>query len=213
MRKQLETLRSRTMYMSVREKVTYILTYYWYHILGLVLLVCTPFFLAAHVADAMERTEFTCVLVNQAIDYDRDDVLAAQFAAVLGVKESLIVIDSDYNISYGDVQLEGINESSYEKFFIKWGNKELDAVILPVSFYEYCKEMGGTYRDLGEFETGSLPLYEDEGVATGILIEQTGLQKYITNETGEELLLVFPESGERKGACQSFLEFVEGLGG
>ena len=65
------------------------------------------------------------------------------FSKASGIDVNRMDINSDYNISYGDMHLEGINESSYEKFFLKWQNGELDAVILPESFYEYCKELGG----------------------------------------------------------------------
>ncbi|MCD8012808.1 MAG: hypothetical protein LUG99_06490 [Lachnospiraceae bacterium] len=201
-------IRLRTADMTGKEKVSYIANYYWYHILGLAALVFFPVFLAVHVAGAAEKTEFTCVLVNQAIDYERDNSLGESLADWLGLKASLVDVDSNYNISYGDIQLTGINESSYEKFFFKWNNNELDAVILPESFYEYCKELGGTFRNLEEFDTGTLPLYENDGAAAGVLIEGSGLQSMLPNETGEELILVFPESADRADYCQEFLDFI-----
>ncbi|MCD7957077.1 MAG: hypothetical protein LUG93_15275 [Lachnospiraceae bacterium] len=209
MREQIKIIRQRMSCMTAGERVSYIITYYWYHILGMAALLFLPVFLAVHVAGAMERTEFTCVLVNQAIDYERDDELGERLADWLGLKASLVEVDSDYNISYGDVQLDGVNESSYEKFFFKWNNKELDAVILPESFYEYCKELGGSFRDLQEFETGDLPLYEDSGTIVGVRIEETGLLNDLSNETGEVLLLVFPESADRMEYCQSFLDYIQ----
>lgn len=204
-------IRIKTTGMCRKEKLSYILTYYWYHILGLIAAVGLPVFVAAHVTSGMERPEFTCVLVNQAIDSARDAEIGWDIAGALGVETGRIVVDSDYNISYGDVKLTGANESSYEKFFFKWRNKELDAVILPESFYRYCQELGGAWLDLGRFDTGALPLYEDQGVYTAVAVEETGLGDYLSNETGERLLLAFPESGSHTGACQTFLDLIGGL--
>lgn len=196
--------------MNSRDKWAYILTYYWYHLLGIFAFIFLTIFLIVHFAFGMEKPAFTCVLVNQDINHSRDEEIAEALAEETQSDVDDIVIDSDFNISYGDVQLTGANESSYEKFFLKWRNKELDAVILPESFYQYCKEMGGSYVNLDEMDTGSLPLYTDQesGLHTAVLVEQTWLKSSLVNDTDEKLLLVFTEDGENRDMCQKFLTFL-----
>ena len=207
--KCISDIRTKTAKMNRGESIAYVITYYWYHILLTVAFVGLFLFLIIHFAFGNRKPVFTCVLVNQEINYSRDGELENAFADFAEAKANRIDIDSNYNMSYGDVKLEGVNESSYEKFFFKWRNKELDAVILPESFYRFCKEMGGEYRGLDELDTGDLPLYEDGGEHTGILIDETGFgEKWITNETGEKLLLVFPGDGKHEEMCQKFLDFV-----
>lgn len=196
--------------MNFRERCEYVITYYWYHLLGIFTFIFLTVFLIVHFAFGMDKPVFTCVLVNQDINHSRDEKIAEAFAEETESDADEIVIDSDFNISYGDVQLTGENESSYEKFFLKWRYKELDAVILPESFYNYCKEMGGSYVNLDEMDTGSLPLYtdQDSGIHTAVLVEQTWLKSDLVNETGEKLLLVLTEDGENKEMCQEFLTFL-----
>lgn len=202
-------IKTKTAGMSRGESFAYVMTYYWYHILGMAALVGLLFFLIIHFAFGNKKPVFTCVLVNQEINYSRDSELADAFAGFAEVKSDRIDIDSNYNMSYGNVKLEGVNESSYEKFFFKWRNQELDAVILPESFYKFCKEMGGEYLNLDDLDTGELPLYEDGGKHTGILIDETEFgKKWITNETGEKLLLVFPSDGKHEEMCRKFVEYM-----
>ncbi|MDO4296932.1 MAG: hypothetical protein Q4C59_00465 [Lachnospiraceae bacterium] len=211
MKNYIEEIHRNTSGMSGKDKRNYILTYYWYHILGIAAAVSLILFLPVHVLFGMEKPEFTCVLVNQKIDYGRDREIGQAFADFTGKAPDRIEVDSDYYLSYGSVKLEGINESSYEKFFFRWRNQELDAVIMPESFYEYCKTLGGGYLDLGNFETGDLPLYEDGETFTAVRVEETGMKEYLLNETGERLLLVFPDNGRNQTECQEFLRFMDEL--
>ncbi|MDO4340074.1 MAG: hypothetical protein Q4C91_18615 [Eubacteriales bacterium] len=213
MKNYVKEIQTKTAGMSKGDKISYIITYYWYHILGLLAGIGLVVFLIIHsiaVLTGAEHADFTCILVNQKIDDQRDNEIRQSFAASAGIDEKKIVVDSDYNISYGETKLEGVNESSYEKFFFKWRNEELDAVILQESFYEYIKELGGAYRDLDEFETGDLELYEDQGVHTAVLIEKTRIDDYLINETGEQLFLVFPQNGQHPSLCQAFLNYING---
>ena len=202
-------IQTKTAKMTKGEAFAYVMTYYWYHILGIVAVIGIVIFLPVHFIFGNKKPVFTCVMVNQEISYTRDASLAEAFAAFAGVQSDRINIDSDFNLSYGDVKLDDVNESSYEKFFFKWRNQELDAVIMPESFYEFCKEMGGEYVYLDDLETGDLPLYEDGGEHTGILIDETTFgEKWITNETDEKRLLVFPVEGKHQEMCQKFIEFL-----
>lgn len=211
MKNYVKEIRQKTSGMSGKDKWSYIFTYYWYHILGLAASVGLVLFLAVHILTGMKHPEFTCVLVNQAIDYERDAAMEEAFAAFTEVQSDKIEMDSDYNLSYGSVKLQGVNESSYEKFFFRWRNHEFDAVIMPESFYGYCKSVGGDYQDMNDFETGELPLYEDGGMYTAVRIEETKMKEYLPNETGERLLLVFPDGSRHRERCQDFLDFINEL--
>ena len=95
------------------------------------------------------------MIVNQRVDYERDERLASAFAEASGIAEEGILVDSDYVFSYEGVQLEAANESSYEKFFFHWGSGELDAVLMPESFYRYCKKLEYSFGDLRELWPGN----------------------------------------------------------
>ena len=203
----LQDIRGKTAGMAKQDKWSYILTYYWHYFLGVFAALFLLGFLIVHFGFGEERPAFTCVLVNQEINAKRDRALAEQFADQVNLDADRIVFDSDYNLSYGDVHLEGINESSFEKFFLKWQNDELDAVILPESFYEYCKEAGGSFLNLEQWDAGELPFYQDteSGETTAVLVEQTELSSYIKNETGERLLLAFPSNGQHEDLCRELV--------
>ena len=181
MRHYIREIRENTAGMSVRDKVEYILTYYWYHILGIAAAVGLVLFLIIHFGFREAPPLFTCAMVNQEINYERDGELEKAFSEASGIDPDRMDINSDFNISYGDTKLEGVNESSYEKFFFKWQNKELDAVILPESFYRYCREMGGTFRSIAGWDTEGMSVYEDDGEITAVDVEDTLLAEYLDN--------------------------------
>jgi len=210
MKNYIREIRKNTEGMTGKERAEYICAYYWYHLLGAAAIFCLVIFLIIHFGFGEEQPLFTCVMVNQRIDQSRDEQMEEEFADSSDIEDERIIFDSDFNISYGDVQLEGINESSYEKFFFKWQNQELDAVIMPESFYQYCKELGGSFRSLDEEEIQGLPVYRDEGTPTAIKAEETCLSKYLDNETGEMLLLAFPDTGKHEKECREFVDFLSG---
>lgn len=207
MKKWIRDIREKTSGMGRRDTVSYVLTYYWYHILLLCAALAVLILFVVHYSVGNKKPEFTCVIVNQGINTEQDNLMTEAFSEVSGIAADRIEIDSNYNFSYGDVTLSGVNESSYEKFFLQWRNEELDAVILPESFYEFCVEMGGTFRDLAEMDTGSLSLYTDDGTAVGIILGEA-VDYEENEENGESLLLVFPESGNHEEACQKFIDYI-----
>ena len=208
MRHYIREIKENTAGMSPRGKAEYILTYYWYHILGIAAAVGLVLFLIIHFGFREAPPLFTCAMVNQEINYERDGKLEEDFSEASGIDPDRMDINSDFNISYGDTKLEGVNESSYEKFFFKWQNRELDAVVLPESFYKYCRELGGTFRSIAGWDTEGMSVYEDGGEATAVDVADTSLAGYLSNETGERLLLAFPDTGEHEDSCREFLDFI-----
>ena len=208
MRHYIREIRENTAGMNRHEKAEYILTYYWYHLLGVIAAVCLVLFLIIHFGFREDPPLFTCALVNQEINFIRDGQIEKDFSQASGIDEDRMDINSDYNISYGNVKLEGVNESSYEKFFFKWQNKELDAVILPESFYKYCRELGGSFKSLEGWDVEGFTLYEDGENITAVEVENTLLSHYLENETGEKMLLAFPDTGQHEDECKAFLDFI-----
>ncbi|HJB33768.1 MAG TPA: hypothetical protein H9775_04370 [Candidatus Blautia merdipullorum] len=208
MKHYIREIREHTAGMDWRERAEYILTYYWYHILGMAAAVCLILFLIIHFGFREEPPLFTCALVNQEINFTRDEEIEKDFSADSGIDEGRMEINSDFNIAYGNLELEGINESSYEKFFFKWQNGELDAVVLPESFYKYCRDLGGVFRNLKNWNTEGFTLYEEKGAITAVDVENTILSGYLENKTGETLLLAFPDTGQHEEECRAFLDFI-----
>ena len=125
MRHYIREIRENTSGMSPRDKAEYILTYYWYHILGVAAAAGLVLFLIIHFGFREDPPLFTCALVNQEINFTRDEEIEKDFSADSGIDEGRMEINSDFNIAYGNLELEGINESSYEKFFFKWQNNSI----------------------------------------------------------------------------------------
>lgn len=203
--------------MSMKEKVSYVFTYYWYHMLIIVSIIALIFFTVRFYVFGNKKPEFTCVIANQAMDDERDARIAQAFAEENGLDPELVVVDSDYVFSYGDLQVEGANESSYEKFFLKWGNEEIDAVILSESMYEFCRDMRGEFRSLDNMDTSGFETYTDDGKVTAVVLGQDEFMEAATGKTDEKLLLAFPDNGKHGDLCDEFLEcireFKDELGG
>lgn len=140
-RKNIQDIKEKTAGMGRAEKAGYIITYYWYHMLGIAAAFALIVIFGGHFLFGQKKPEFTCVMVNQMTDDARDDRLAEAFAACAGLSPDRVLIDSNYIFSYEGYEMEGLNESYYDKFFLKWGNAELDAVIVEEEFYHFCKKM------------------------------------------------------------------------
>lgn len=157
------------------------------------------------------------MLVNQQIDYARDEEIAEAFSDVSGMGIKKVAVDSDYQISYGDVELKDANESSYEKFFFNWMTGEVDAVVMPESFYEFCKEQGGIYTEIDEMldkdelAAAEGMIYEDSGKEVGIYVEETMLARKVRLSDGDPVVVVFPAESKHKKAGEKFARFVLGI--
>lgn len=213
-----EDIKTKTKNMNRDQKVEYVMTYYWYHILLAVLTAGLLILGIYHVSWGKRRTDFSLVIVNQDINSSRDEKIQEEYARFCGIPEKFVQADSDYMISYGDVKLEGINESSYEKFFFGWAAGVIDAVVMPESFYHYCKEQNGTYVALADLleEAGIADgmlderpdiFLEDNGVRTGIYVEKTCMSGYFMQNEDDPYVLVFPADMKHRQAAGKFLEY------
>ncbi len=190
MRKWIRDIREKTADMNREQAWEYIANYYWYHILIAFILTGLSVLLIYHIGWGDRRKEFTCVIVNQEIDYVRDKEMAEEFSAWSGIKSKQILIDSDYLISYRDKQIESVKESSYEKFFFNWQAGEIDAMVMPESFYEYCLDQGGVFTE--------------EKIPVGT----TRLGESLAEEEGDPVYLVFAADSRHKQACGKFREYI-----
>ena len=198
------------------QKLEYIITYYWYHILLVVLGSGILVLFLRHLFFQKPPKEFVCVMVNQAIRYDRDEKLQKEFAQILGTASDAVLVDSDYVFSYEGKRLEGANESSYEKFFFRWSVGELDAVIMPMSFYAHCRELEYEFMDLEllltEEEIGVWKdrMLSEDGRWKGIYLSGLYITSYLEQEKDDPLLLVFLEGEAHLEAKRAFFRFAVG---
>lgn len=206
-RKWIADVGEKTSNMNKKEKYSYIATYYWPHILGVVSIIALFLLFGEHYLFGNSKPEFTCVFVNQRVDIERDGKIAETFSkeAKLDIKE--VAIDSDYNFSYGDIHLEGVNESAYDKFFFQWQNGELDAVILSEGFYQYCQELGGEFRSIEVEEIGKFEPYMDDGICTAVVLGKDNFTKIVSGSETERLLLAFPKTGKHEENSKKFLRY------
>ncbi len=207
MKKYIADIREKTSGMNRKEAYAYIWTYYWYHIMGILAMIALILLFAVHYGFGNKKPLFTCILVNQEASMDGTQAAAETFADYAGLPRERVAITSDYMFSYGDVRLEGVNEGSYEKFFFQWRNEEIDAVIIPESFYQHVKEMGGNFRVLKKTE-GLVP-YMDGDSCTAVLLGHDTFTKKVSGKEGEKLLLAFPENGKHEETCKVFLQYLK----
>lgn len=209
MKNYIEDIREKTSGMSRNEACAYVWTYYWYHILGILAIIALILLFALHYGSGNKKPLFTCILVNQEADQNRIQDVAEEFAEYAGLQEERVLITSDYTFSYGEVRLEGVNERSYEKFFFQWRNEEIDAAILPESFYIHVKEMGGEFRVLEE--TQGLTPYMDGNSCRAVLLGNDSFTERVSGKKDEKLLLAFPDNGKHEEACGLFLQYLKNI--
>lgn len=196
--------------MTGKQKIEYVITYYWHYMVGICAIAVLAVLLSHHLASAQERPLFTCVLVNQEIDEARDEKLRSDFSVMSGVEEKRIVVDSNYNFSYGPVHLEGVNESSYEKFFFQWSVGDLDAVVMPESCYRYCREQGGAFRSPEALGWEKSDGRAADSLPDGIYAEDTALSPYLREDEQDRLVVVFPTEGKHEDMSREFIRFLQG---
>lgn len=201
LKKWRDDILEKTSGMARKEKLSYILTYYWYHLLiGFSALFLFLLF-TGHLLFGNKAPQFYCVMVNQLVTPDTVENMTEGFARKANLDVERTVIDSNYIFSYGDVTVKGANESTYEKFFLQWRNREIDAVILPESFYRFCREMGGSFLSLDPNQLEGFEGYMEQGACRGVVLGEDAL-------TGEDLLLAFPDNGKHPQISQTFLQYM-----
>ncbi len=224
-KKWVDDIREKTKGMGWEGRAEYVMAYYWYHILLTALFLGLCILLAYHIGWGNRKMDFSLVLVNQEVDFARDKALAKDFAQHSGIRERRISVDSDYLISYGGVELEGINESSYEKFFFNWMSGSIDGAVMPKSFARYCKSQNGEFAEVSQLleacknaSAASLPgksgkgiaapLYWENGEAIGVYLEGTRLGQCLECDPKDPVVLVFPKEMPRREACAKFLAYI-----
>ena len=213
----LQKIKENTSGMTGRERAEYVLTYYWYHMLGIAAAIGIVVFSVVHFVFPEQPPAFLCALVNQRIDYERDEKLEDAFARAADLEAESVIIDSDYHISYPGYHLEDANESYFDKLFFKWSGGELDAVVMSEDFLRYCVSVGGEFYSAEELEqekTDTETEWQDVNGVSAVSVSETILQDYLKNSSEElekeNLLLVFPKEGINHAECRKFLNFICG---
>lgn len=214
LKKWANDIQAKTKNMNRQQKIEYVLTYYWYHILIGALLIGLLILTIYHIGWGKKKMDFSLAAVNQEVDFERDQKLMEEFSEYSLIDCRKIRVDSDYLISYGNRKLEGVNESSYEKFFFNWAANTLDAIIMPESFLKYCKEQNAEVADIKELLGNELKtdwkecVFKENGRWEGIYIEKTKLEGKFWYNQDDRVILVFPREMKHKEACKQFLEYI-----
>lgn len=194
--KWVKDIKEKTSGMSKEKRIEYIAEYYWYHILIFCLIVVLLILTVYHLAVGRRSSSFTCIIVNEKIDLERDQELCELLSKQLKLSSSEIRADSSYRISYTGHKEEESNESNYEKFFFGWSEGEFDAVIMPETFYQYCKELGAEFRNVSGRKQEYLPL------------NKTVLKNYINDNKKDSMLIVFPSTGRHEKKTLRFVNSI-----
>lgn len=215
-KKWIEDIRVKTKNMDKAQKWEYIMAYYWYHILIAFIVLVIAGIAIYHVTWGNPERLFSLAIVNQRVDYDRDEKLAEEFSISSGIKSRNIMVDSDYLLSYGDIKLDDVQvkESLFEKFFLGWQAGALDAVIMPESFFNYCIGKDGEFTGLLEICPDLLNMGSEESfykyndVYTGIYIDKTKIFGDFITDNSDPVILVFIKDGSHLKECRKFIEYV-----
>lgn len=217
-RKWAEDIKVKTKGMNREARAEYVMNYYWYHILLGALFMGLLALSVYHVTWGRKKVDFSMAAVNQEVNYERDEKIRDGFSAFSGIPAKNMQVDSDFLISYGDVQLEGVNESSYEKFFFNWSAGTMDAAVMPESFYRYCKKQRGRFLELTKLQPrevleelargrGDL-FFMDGGKCMGVYVDATCLGGEYQENESDRYVLVFPRTGKHEEAAGRFLEYA-----
>ena len=242
MLKWAEDIRLKTKNMDRDARLEYVLCYYWHHLLLGTLLFGLLLLGIYHAAWGRRKPDFSVAVVNQEIDLARDQEIQEEFAAFAGLSPKQVQVDSDYltsydtatddsvwNGAYRSTGLKGMEQSSFEKFFLGWQAGAIDAVVIPQSFYRYCKSQNGTFLELSELEgyketdagegkhaqealergTDGRQLFfvDEDGACTGVYVEHTGMSGDFAHNGKDPYILVFPADMAHKEAAGKFLEY------
>lgn len=216
-RQWIRDIKEKTRDMAPAKRRDYIRQYYWHHMLLTVLGLGIFLLFFWHLLWERKNVEFQCVLVNQQTDFEREESMEKEVAACLGLQPEQVRVNSDYQFSYGKVKHEGVNESSYEKFFFQWASGEMDAMLVPESFFRFCvEELSVDFYPIDEMV--SVPLYEsfcENGLVyfqdkkpAGIYAAKTIFSPMIPQTEGEPVLLLFPREGKHRESSAHFLEMA-----
>ena len=208
MKQYLDDIKKRTSGMERKKACEYIFTYYWYYMLGFSAVIALILLFAVHYGFGNKKPVFTCIIVNQESDMIDGREMADSFAEKSGLPRERVVVDANYYFSFDEIRLNGVNESSYEKFFFQWQNQEIDAVILSESLYRHCKEMGGRFYTLEDWGIENFTAYIDEGEYTAVILGYDSFMEKVAGRKEEKLLLAFPSSGKNITESKKFLQYL-----
>lgn len=95
MKKYIKEIREKTSAMTRKEACSYVLDYYWYHMLIFVSVIALIFLFAVHYGLGNKKPLFTCIIVNQKMDGARDLRIRDDFARMAALPKKRVVVDSD----------------------------------------------------------------------------------------------------------------------
>ena len=81
-------------------------------------------------------------------------------------------------------------------------------MVLSESFYQYCKELGGSFYSIQEEEAAGLELYMDGEKCSAVVLGADKFMEQVMGKKDEKLLLAFPVSGKGTEWSRDFLEYL-----
>lgn len=207
-RRWISEIQKNTAGMDRKKKAQYIAEYYWAHFLLLFLAVGAVLLGIYNFTLGKKKVSFECAIVNTATDDERDRNMESQIAKMLDLQAKDVRVDSAYRIAFDDEEdsadpkpvttqknsVGGSDYAGYDKFFFAWGNRELDAVIMPESFLHYCEEIGGELNTIGADES------------TYILLSETKFADEIEDNSDDPMVIVFPKEARHEAKASVLCE-------
>ncbi len=205
-----------------KERLSYLFTYYK----GIPIAIVSMIVLAV-LWFSGEKTaagaDFSIALVNT-YGGDTDGLEQVVSSAIGGT----VLVDNGYQIPYtiGEetIQSDVATLSDYDRFFLNIRTGNLDAAIVPESFFNYTCGIGGALRDVREvIDRERLAAYmeflvwaEDEELglgAYGIVLPGSGLREqisegFVADNRGERAVLIFPAGVGSDEQCALLTELL-----
>ncbi len=208
------------------EKLDHIWTYYRAWIFSAVFVIAGAVWLVSRYLLDNEECGFSLGLINGYMEKG-DVALSAELDEFFGFQEgeTYAYFDTAYQFSYTGVENSAGDNSFYEKFFLNIRMGELDAVIMPESFFEYCNDLEPIFCDvrsvLSEEQQGAWEDYyvmgqTEDGAAYACGIDISHLDYinaegmgFVGENNGEAFILAFPVTGEHRALGGALLRYIE----
>ena len=128
--------------LSRREKLQYILEYYWLWILGIVLAVTLPLYIVYRAATSVKDYWFFIVYANTMKEIGNDSDLWKGYVEYTGYDTSQKMVNFNARCYFAPVSVSGTRNSYYESFVVYADTGELDAVTMEKEQIEVLGKSG-----------------------------------------------------------------------
>lgn len=214
--------------MPFKDKISYILYNHTAGIVFGIFAICLIVGLGYHFIFNGNNCCFNLAVVN-GYTSESDIKLSEKLDKVFGYDGSkeYTYVDTEYQVSYeyDEVNIENTaaDNSFYDKFFLNIRTGQIDAAIVPKSFFDYCNSLGNVFYDveyvLSDEQSEKLKerfiagKTDDGEFVNGIEIgecnylEETGIT-FVDVNSDDSYILVFPINGSHIRKCKEFVDYI-----